>query len=768
VGIATALGTLLASRFAIAEPRVPGARSYGSIAEGDFHGCAVARDGTVLCGGDNEYGQLGDGTTTSRSIPVQVSGLTNQVYVAAGNLTSCSVAANGSVWCWGLNGSGQVGNGTTGGPIGPKPGYTWGYDTPQQVIGNGWLGTFALSSIVEVTVGDLFACARDAEGDVWCWGDNSYSQLGSATPVDPNTLENVSSTALFVPRVANAIQVSAGADHACALLADHTVTCWGYNGDGELGNGTINGSPAPATVPGLSNVKRIAASAWGTCALLSDGTVKCWGANFVGQMGNGTISQQGQLSPWFVYNSSGTDILRNVADLSRGGAWTTCGVLANGVGECWGYNAHGETGSGTASEAQALPAAVAATGGSPIADIAMGWTQACARTADGNYWCWGSNGYGQLGDGTTNASSSPVYNDIPKWLSPAQRISAGEGTGCAIVSAFGTVSCWGYNLFNDVGDGTNTDRPFPVPVAGLSSIVGLARGDFTTCALRGDGLEWCWGINNLGQVGDGTTTTRPTPAAVTGLENVIAIGSTCALVASGDVFCWGANGWGQIGDGTNTNEPVPTQVSGLAEVVAIDDGLEYLGMDGGEGSHCAIRSDASVWCWGANDFGQLGNGTTAESLVPAEVTGLTGAVAISSGFASRCALKSDGTIWCWGTNTAGLAGPGSTTASFVPVQVTGIYGAVALSMGFVSANPPQDAACAVLAWGTVECWGTTGGASVGSLSNVAEVALTGTNGYALGADGTVRSWGLNQHGQLCVGSITSGYQSAPLLSEISP
>lgn len=239
-------------------------------------------------------------------------------------------------------------------------------------------------------------------------------------------------------------------------------------------------------------------------------------------------------------------------------------------------------------------------------------------------------------------------------------------------------------------------------VSGLTGVTAVSG----SCALLTGGTVECWGYNGEGELGDGTTTTSSTPVAVTGLSGVTAISSggssTCALLSGGGVECWGDNEYGELGNGTTTNSSTPVAVSGLNSATAIS--------VGGYQSACALLSNGTVECWGWNNYGQLGNGTTtgpdtcntsyACSTTPVAVSGLTGATAVSVGVASACALVTGGTVQCWGDNSqGGELGNGTTTSSTTPVAVSSLSGVTAISVG------NNYSACALLSGGTVECWG---------------------------------------------------------------
>ncbi|MBI5299281.1 MAG: RCC1 repeat-containing protein, partial [Deltaproteobacteria bacterium] len=218
------------------------------------------------------------------------------------------------------------------------------------------------------------------------------------------------------------------------------------------------------------------------------------------------------------------------------------------------------------------------------------------------------------------------------------------------------------------GNGTTTNSSTPVQVSGLSGITAIAGGSSHSLALKSNGTVWAWGYNGSGQLGDGTTTERDTPVQVSGLSGVTAIasgnGHGLALKSDGTVWTWGYNTYGQLGDGTTTERHTPVQVLGsLSGVTAIAGGFS-------NNHSLALKSDGTVWAWGANDFGQLGDGTTTERHTPVQVSDLSGVTAIAGGSVHSLALKSDGTVWAWGYNSNGQLGDGSTTERDTPVQVS--------------------------------------------------------------------------------------------------
>jgi alpha-tubulin suppressor-like RCC1 family protein len=280
-----AAGLVWATAPAGAVERRAGARvATPAIAAGGNHTCALLANGTAECWGANAYGQLGNGTTVHSSTPVVVTGLANAVAITAGGNHSCAVLADGTARCWGANAFGQLGDGTATGPQicnGSVPCST----TPVVVTG--------LANAVAITGGGNHSCALLADGTARCWGANAFGQLGNGTFTGPQTCSGgaaCSTTAVVVRGLVNALSVTAGGDHSCALLVSGTAKCWGANGSGQLGNGSTTNASTPVVVSGLTGAASISAGDSHSCAVLANGTAKCWGLNASGQLGNGTTT----------------------------------------------------------------------------------------------------------------------------------------------------------------------------------------------------------------------------------------------------------------------------------------------------------------------------------------------------------------------------------------------------------------------------------------------------------------------------------------------
>jgi alpha-tubulin suppressor-like RCC1 family protein len=341
----------------------------------------------------------------------------------------------------------------------------------------------------------------------------------------------------------------------------------------------------------------------------------------------------------------------------------TCAITAAGGLSCWGDNAKGQLGDGTTIERH-QPTAVKGLSSS-ISSLAHGSWHSCAATTAGGLACWGDNFAGQLGLGSMQPSL------VPKALIGASAgvvAVAGAFQTCAL-DAMGALTCWGSNNYGQVGDGTTTDRLAPVPVVGLSTgVVAVAASYLHTCALIEGGKVKCWGFNDSGELGNGGKKESHVPVEVADLSSVVSLAAgddhDCALTSAGALRCWGWNDHGQLGDGTTKNRTKPVDIVGVpADLVAVAAGATHT---------CVLTGAGAVWCWGWNLWGQLGDGTLVESHVPIPVKGLSSGVStLAAGGASTCAILTSGGMKCWGDNQYGQLGDGTTTNRSLPVEVSG-------------------------------------------------------------------------------------------------
>jgi alpha-tubulin suppressor-like RCC1 family protein len=357
----------------------------------------------------------------------------------------------------------------------------------------------------------------------------------------------------------------------------------------------------------------------------------------------------------------------------------TCAVTSGGGAKCWGANTlFGFVGNGSSAALFRTPVDVKGLK-SGVRAIAAGGQHSCALTGRGGVKCWGYNGGGAIGNGSGKIFFlTPV--DVVGLKSGVRAIAVGSlfsTHACAITSG-GGVKCWGSNLNGQLGNSSSTGSfRTPVAVATLrSGVAAITAGSEFTCALNRRGGAKCWGDNYTGQLGNGSTIDSRTPVDVAGLTSgvkAIAAGGqhSCALTSAGAVKCWGSDSHGQLGNGTWTGNAGGTgPFSTPVDVVGLTSGVRAIAT--GAKHSCAITSAGGVKCWGDNDDGQLGNGSTALSTTPVDVAGLTsGVVVITAGISHTCAITSAGKAKCWGSNQFGQLGNGSKKGSTKPVDVRG-------------------------------------------------------------------------------------------------
>jgi alpha-tubulin suppressor-like RCC1 family protein len=692
------------------------------IALGGSHACALVDTaeaaGIVYCWGRNDTKQIGVRTQPVPYIAETIAGLDSGVRaVAAGDRRTCVLTAEGGVVCWGWAGMDDWGE------------YDIIDERPVAVEG-------LESGVLALAMGGDMACALTDTRGVLCW------YVGEEWPRPKE-----------VPTLGAGVRaIDNGNEHTCVIMENGGVKCWGSNDHGQLGDGTQERRSEPVEVVGLgSGVMAVSAGTDHTCALKEDGSVLCWGANADGQVGDGT--QQDRLAPVAI-----SGLPADVVAIAASDGFS-CALSATST-MCWGRNGSGQLGNGS-TEGHLTPTDAALPSGG--LSIAVGYKHGCVLLAEGKdaqgfgrIRCWGHNEWGQLG---ANPGYQPRSVD---GLSGVMSVTGGGAHTCVLTDA-GGVRCWGTNWSGQLGDGSTVTRFQPQDVSGLQvGVQTVDAGGMHTCALLTAGSVRCWGNNFYGQLGDGTKQDRLAPVAVSGLAgsvDALSVGryDTCVLL-DGSPWCWGL-----------ANGPVPVKVGGLGEQVqAILPGGGYM---------CAITQNGGSKCWGANQYGQLGDGTYDKRTLPVDVVGLTGdasvrVAALSADAYHTCALASNGEVWCWGSNAAGQLGNGSTNdRSSTPHAIAALGSGVRIIAAgggrerwpFYWASYALGHTCALTANGGVKCWGsnTTGQLGDGTLSDrslpvnvrgleqgVRAIAVGLLHNCVVTSDGGVQCWGGNESGQL--------------------
>jgi alpha-tubulin suppressor-like RCC1 family protein/photosystem II stability/assembly factor-like uncharacterized protein len=684
------------------------------ISAGNAHNLAIDKHGFVWAWGDNSSRQIGDGSSTTSPLPVRVhSGeqspdpyLKDIVVVSAGQYHSLALDKFGGVWAWGSAQDGKLGNGDTGSH----------WPTPVRVLSGEQGGQMYLEGIVGVSAGTNHSIALDKKGFVYTWGSTQYGQLGN------NNTSDTFSAPVRVHRgqqegdhlyLKGIVSISSSFIHNVAMDRHGRVWSWGAGGAGRLGNGGATTCSTPVHVLGgsqgdvyLQNIWLVSAGTVHNSAADPDGNLWTWGEGLNGRLGNNDTTtyytpvqvhggQQGEDN----FKLTTERIQQKLAQIS-GGVAHTLAIDYGGSVWAWGNNLYYQLGNGLPGD-KTTPVRVKGYGGSgtlmEVSEIAGGLYHSVALKKDGTVLAWGLNNFGQLGDSTQTQREAPVYvldEYASGSLQNIKSVAAGQNHTLALMSG-GTVWAWGDNQYGQVGDGVSGGaRLYPVQVKDsdnsgfLTDITTIACGKWHSMALREDGTVWTWGDNNYGQLGSGVSgpsTYRLVPIQVVGpdgtgyLTEIVAIAGgknhSLALGSDGTVWAWGDNQFGQIGDNTYTLRTRPTRVRGsggeniLTGIVAIAAGHEH---------SLALRHDGTVWGWGSNMAGQLGDTTTTNKNIPVQVTGgdtgesfLTGITDISAGSLYSISLRNDGTIWCWGINNSGQLGDSTVTQKNWPVQAKG-------------------------------------------------------------------------------------------------
>lgn len=734
------------------------------VSTGKDHTLALKKDGTVWAWGKNNYGQLGQGNQGELWYPAKVESLSGVKAIAAGGDHSLALKSDGTVWAWGTNYYGQLGDGTAEQRLAP-------------------IMISGLSGVVSISAGEGFSLALKSDGTVWAWGTNYYNQLGDGTT-------DTRRSPVQIAGLSGIVAIDAGFYFGVALKRDGSVWAWGLNNYGQLGS---NYTPASASVPirsgTIANVIAIAAGDNHVLALKADGALAAWGRGYEGQLGDNNITHShGVAGP--------VTIPAGVYIAIAAGQNNSAALKLDGTLYTWGNNSYGQIGNEGSASAVGLPYAIP----SPFNNVtAMSAGQhAFAINSSGQFYSWGYNEYGQLGQSVAGNQTSPALiqsfsfanqltlpvlaPDGGRYLAaPAVTITSADsgvvlrytldgteptGSSTAIASGASVVPGRGLLKVKSFKSGYPQSE-----TKAAAYLIGdqIATGGNYALALRRDGTVWAWGANDNGQLGLGNTVSRNSPVQVTALGAIKAISAgsshSLAVDAGGGVWAWGYNGYGQLGTGGNANKILPSPVQGLTGVQAVS---------AGETHSLALKSDGTIWAWGSNYYGELGNATDDDQVTPQQVSGLTGIIAVAAGPNYSLALKSDGVLWAWGGNYAGQLGTNySPSSTNVPVRVGTINRVIAIAAG-------SSHVLALNSNGAVFSWGSGYSGQLGgpgySRGVAGAVTLTGQymaisaglyNSAALRLDGVPFTWGDNYYGQIGNGATGSSVNLPVVISGLS-
>jgi alpha-tubulin suppressor-like RCC1 family protein len=694
------------------------------VAAGLYNTAVVMSDGTVRIFGRNNFGQLGLNDTTNRLTPVQVSGLTSATTVACGLYQTVVLLADGTVRTFGQNNHGQLGIDIAGGSR----------LTPVTVLN--------ITSAAAVGSGRWLTGVVLVDGTVRAFGRNHFGQLGVNDTTSRQTPVQVFGIS------SSATAVSSGEYFTAVLLSNGTVRMFGLNNEGQLGLNDTTSRLTPVQVFGISSSAiAVSCGQYQTAVLLADGTVRTFGRNTQGQLGI-NVTGGSRLTPVQVLN------ITSATAVACGFTHTSV-LLADGTVRTFGENVGGQLGVGDTTN-RSTPVQVFGISSSATA-IAGGFRNTIVLLADGTVRTVGGNGSGQLGVADT------VNRLIPVKVGVSGNKVAGGLYHTAVISNDGTVRTFGSNDSGELGVGNTTSRLTPVQVTGLTSAIATACGGYgSTAVLLNDGTVRTFGSNNNGQLGVNDTTNRLTPVTVLNITSatVVACGyyHMAFLLADGTVRTTGSSQFGQLGININTSRLTPVQVFGISSsAVAVACGAWHTAV---------LLANGTVQTLGRNTEGQLGVNDTTSRQTPVQVWGISSsATAVACGYYFTTVLLADGTVRTFGNNSYGQLGVNDTTQRNTPVQVWGI------SSSAVDVACGGNHTAVLLAGGTVLKFGDNYSGVLGlndtasRLTPVQVTGLTSVSGIATGGqmkhsaillqDGTVRTFGFNNKGQLGVNDTTS-------------
>lgn len=541
-------------------------------------------------------------------------------------------------------------------------------------------------------------------------------------------------------------RIDAGVFHTIEIR-NGTLWGYGYNEFGQLGDGSTINKTNPVQIDCTTSWANASCGFVHTLAVKSDGTLWAWGYNVFGQLGDG--SNTNRAIPTQVGNATNWVAI-------AGGAYHSLALKSNGTLWAWGQNLYGELGDGSTLERNS-PIQIGSENN--WVSIAAGLGYSLALKSDGTLWAWGQNDYGQLGDGTTINRTTPVQVTLESdWVC----VTTSAVHNLALKSD-GTLWAWGKNERGQLGNGTFDNLPHenPIQVGNAADWKAISCGTQHSLALKSNGTLWAWGDNGQGELGNGTTIMQTTPTQIGSSNNWVSI--TCgnddysfATKSDGTLWAWGSNLYGNLGDCTTNqhHSPIQTHVS-LNGWSKIKGGLYHT---------LGIKENGTLWAWGINSLGLLGDGTVINRPSPVQIGTDSSWIDISPGFYHSLGLKSDGTLWAWGANTHGELGDGTLINSLNPKQI-------GIDNDWRSISASGEYSIALKSNGTFWAWGynNEGQLGVGSTAERHDPEQIGTDtnwiciasssyhSLALKSNGTLWAWGYNIVGQLGDGTTINQY-----------
>jgi len=686
----------------------------------------IKTSGRVFGWGLNTTGQIGDNSVLSRITPVSVLGAVKTFCkISAGISHSAAIDKNGRAWSWGNNTGGQVGDNSitqrntpvsiagavkTFCRISSGNDFTIGVDKNGRAWGwglgsNGRLGNNSTASqrtpvsvggltktFCEISAGGFTTIAIDRNGRAWGWGFNGSGQVGNGTTTQANTPVSVAGVAKTFCRISHAVETS-GTSHSLAIDKNGRAWAWGNNGSGRLGDNSTTNKCTPVSVLGaVKTFCKISAGVANSLAIDKNGRLWAWGNNIAGQLGDNSITSR--LTPVSVAGG-----IKTFCEITTGN--NSIAVDKDGGVWAWGSFSNGGLGNNTPPPT-ITPLSVAGAVRT-FCQITAGSTFSIAIDRNGRAWGWGDNSGGKVGDNSITQRDSPV--SIAGGVKTFCRIDSGDAYTLAI-DRNGRAWAWGINSFGSLGDTTTTSRLTPVSVVGtLRTFCEISAGLAISMAIDKNGRAWGWGNNGQFRLGVGSGASFiTTPRSITGATRTfckISAGSQHALAIDryGRAWGWGIGNTGQLGNNSTLSQTSPVSVAGVVKTFCQISTATHT---------TAIDRYGRAWAWGFNTSGQLGNNSITSQLTPVSVLGAIKTFCqISAGTTHSVAIDKNGRVWGWGSNALGQLGDNSTTSQRTPVSVAGVV------KTFCRISAGNDFTIAIDKNGKSWAWGTVSNGRLG-------------------------------------------------------
>jgi len=692
---------------------------------------------TLYSWGNNTWGAVGDGTSINKIDPQQVGSGTDWAQLSAGSGYCLAVKTDGTLWAWGSNGSFQLG--TTGGAR----------SSPVQI------GALSDWSQVSAGSGDS-SLAVKTDGTLWAWGSGSFGGLGDGTVV-------AKSSPVQIGALSDWSQIANGANSSLAVKTDGTLWAWGAGTSGQLGDGTIVNKSSPVQIGALSDWAQVSAGIAYSIAIKTNSTIWGWGANTNRQLGDNTVISKS--SPVQVGN-----LTSDWAQVSAGSYANShsLAIKTNGTLWAWGQNSNGQLGDPTALASVLTPIQIGAL--SDWAQVSASAISSAAVKTNGTLWTWGTNQYGQLGIGGNflNRSSPVQVGALSDWAQVSGGAVVSGNLGFYVARRTGnTLYSWGEGSVGQLG--LNQGNYFSPVQIGSAEWDQVSYGVSFTVAIKTDNSLWAWGLGEVGQLGNnlvaGAASTPNQIGALTDWAQVTAGGATnnqfcLAVKTNGTLWSWGFNSSGQLGDGTVVAKSSPVQIGALSDWAQVAASITT-------NHSVAIKTNGTLWAWGLNTNGELGDGTVVAKSSPVQIGALSDWAQVSAGSNFSAAIKTNNTLWAWGFNSSGQLGQNNTVSRSSPVQIGALSDWAQVSAGgpFLTAIKTNGTLWALGSAGQGSLGdGTTVSKSspvqIGASSNWAEVTSGSACSIAVKTNGTLWAWGSGANGLLGQNSTTN--RSSPV------